>query len=178
MNDFESGARKLIPAVLVYARSAGRILMVHRNAADRPGDFHAGKWNGLGGKLEPGESPLEAARRELAEESGLEVRESDLRNLGWLLFPDFKPHRSEDWLCFVFVLDLPDSWAGKTLSGPEGDLHWVPEADVPALNVWPGDRQFLPHVLKREAFHGTLWYRDGQVARAQIERLAVDPSSL
>jgi 8-oxo-dGTP pyrophosphatase MutT (NUDIX family) len=40
--------------------------------------FGAGKWNGFGGKVEPGESIVQGARRELLEESFLECAESEL----------------------------------------------------------------------------------------------------
>ena len=45
----------MILATLCYVKQDGRTLMVHRNK--KPDDMHAGKWNGLGGKFEPGESP-------------------------------------------------------------------------------------------------------------------------
>src|SRR5271156_6305865 len=100
MNPFESGARKVIPAVLVYASRGGHrgaeTLMIHRNA--RPDDHHGGKWNGLGGKCEEGESPLETARREFHEESGLELPATAFKPLGVLQFPDFKPAKREDWI--------------------------------------------------------------------------------
>ena len=55
MNPFESGARKVIPAVLVYVKSADdQVLMIHRMdgaGASSAADYHAGKWNGLGENL-------------------------------------------------------------------------------------------------------------------------------
>src|SRR5947209_14723068 len=95
-NAFETGERKVIPAVLVYAQLDGRTLMLRRDSG-RPDDYHKGKWNGLGGKLDIDESPLEAAKRELLEESGLDLPESAFRALGVLQFPNFKAHKSEDW---------------------------------------------------------------------------------
>ena len=58
-------------ATLCYVRQGGKTLMIHR--VKKLNDIHAGKWNGLGGKLEPGETPEECARREILEESGLQV---------------------------------------------------------------------------------------------------------
>jgi len=167
-NPYESGARKLIPAVLVYVRSRGRILMIHRE----DGGFHDGKWNGLGGKLDADESPLEAARRELREESGLDLPEKIFTALGTLTFPLFKPQRSEDWVCYVFYADLPQSLEEQQLvASVEGKLHWVLEDDLARLNLWPGDLYFMPYVQRREPFIGTIWYRDGKVARHWMEAL-------
>ncbi|HVE13133.1 MAG TPA: 8-oxo-dGTP diphosphatase [Elusimicrobiota bacterium] len=170
MNAFESGARKSIPAVLVYPRFGGRTLMLHRNA--RPGaDFHHGKWNGLGGKMEPGESPLEAAARELREESGLRPARRAFRALGVLHFPDFKPARREDWMVFVFDVRVSAQDSRRRLSCPEGELHWIDDGGLLALNLWPGDRHFLPLVVAGNSFMGTIWYRGGRDVRRWIQRL-------
>ncbi len=56
-------------ATLCYVKHDNKTLMIHR--IRKVNDMHQGKWNGLGGKLEPGESPEECAIREINEESGL-----------------------------------------------------------------------------------------------------------
>ncbi|MBI5202060.1 MAG: 8-oxo-dGTP diphosphatase [Elusimicrobia bacterium] len=168
MNAFEAGARKLIPAVLIYAERGGSLLMLHRNT--RPGDFHAGKWNGLGGKCEPGESPLETARRELREEAGLDLPETAFKPLGVVQFPDFKPKAGEDWIVWVFAADAPEAPA-EPPKCPEGTLHWIERAKVLALNLWPGDKHFLPLVLERKPFVATMWYKDGDCVRHWVKPL-------
>lgn len=177
MNAYESGARKVVPATLVYVRSSDdRILMIHRvdvTGGARDGDDHAGRWNGLGGKLEPGESPLEGARRELREESGLDLPEEAFRALGVLQFPLFKPRKSEDWLVFPFVARLGREAAGAGVSSfcAEGRLDWVPERELPSLNLWPGDRHFIPWVLAGRPFLGTIWYQGHDVIRHHLIEL-------
>ena len=59
-----------ILATLGYVLSPDRkrVLMIHRNA--RPGDQHLGKYNGLGGKIEPDEDIVSGIRREIREEAG------------------------------------------------------------------------------------------------------------
>src|SRR5437016_5080550 len=88
---------KTIVATLCYLKSNGKTLMMHRNK--KPGDVHKGKWNGLGGKLDAGESPDDCVVREIREESGLSIRDPRLR--GVITFPLFKP--GEDWLVFVYT---------------------------------------------------------------------------
>ena len=72
-------------ATLCYVRKSNQTLMIHR--VKRSEDMHKGKWNGLGGKFEPGETPEECAIREILEESGLRVQvittEGD-PNFSWL----------------------------------------------------------------------------------------------
>lgn len=172
-NSFEAGIRKVIPAVLVYVRRGNRILMIHRNSqSGKQADYHQGKWNGLGGKCEEDESPLEAAQREVQEESGLELSSSQLKLLGVLQFPNFKAHKNEDWIVFVFNAELEreDSREPHSLC-TEGALHWIPAKDLLKLNLWPGDLHFIPYVLESKPFGGTIWYRGQEVLRTWIQPL-------
>jgi 8-oxo-dGTP diphosphatase len=177
-NVFETGARKNIPAVLIYAQAGGsgmssRTLMIHRDAPDRKAsDYHSGKWNGLGGKCEADESAFEAAAREFKEEAGIDVPIERFQSLGILQFPNFKAHRSEDWTVFVFTLDLNEEEAkGVHSKSDEGSLHWIPSADLSKLNLWPGDRHFIPYIVDRKPFQGTIWYRDSEVIRHDVRKL-------
>ena len=122
----------------------------------------------MGGKLEADESPLEAAVRELQEESGLALCPSAFIPIGTLSFPNFKPHKSEDWMVTVFEARVTEAERHQPLVGPEGSLHWVNASEVLGLPTWPGDREFLPRVLAREPFCGTIWYRGREVERVWI----------
>lgn len=70
-------------ATLCYLRHQGKTLMLHR--IKKANDMHAGKWNGLGGKFLPGETPEQCAMREVQEESGLTMINPLLR--GIITFP-------------------------------------------------------------------------------------------
>lgn len=54
-------------ATLCYVKRGGKTLMMHR--VKRPTDIHFGKWNGLGGKLLPGETPEECVIREVGKKA-------------------------------------------------------------------------------------------------------------
>lgn len=162
--------RKVITAVLVYPERDQKFLMLHRDGT-KTNDYHEGKWNGLGGKCEVDESPLETAKRELEEEAGLKLDERAFEPLGTLQFPNFKPHKQEDWLVFVFTAKVPDGVMAWD-AGPEGKLAWIEKSEVPNLNLWPGDRYFLPLVLVKKPFLGTIWYQGQNVARHWIAELA------
>lgn len=164
-NAFESGARKMIPAVLIYPERDKQILMLHRNS--KAGDFHAGKWNGLGGKCEADESATAAAVRELSEESGLVCRKQDFVSLGVLHFPNFKPLKHEDWLVYLFRVPIA-AGVSPWERGPEGDLRWIASEKVLDLNLWEGDRYFLPHVLAAKPVVGTFWYESGKLLRHEL----------
>jgi 8-oxo-dGTP diphosphatase len=151
---------KTIAATLCYVRSGGRTLMLHRNK--KPGDAHLGKWNGLGGKFEAGESPEDCVLREVREESGLTLLDARLR--GVLTFPDFK--NGEDWLVFVYTASKFEGSLGVCA---EGDLEWIADEKLPDLPMWEGDRVFLPWLDGEAFFSGKFVYRDGRLA-ARDER--------
>jgi 8-oxo-dGTP diphosphatase len=163
-NAYQAGTQKVIPAVLLYAFHQGKVLMIHRNS--KPGDEHLGKWNGLGGKLEKNESPRDCAVREFFEESGCKTSPNQWRWMGQLHFPDFKPHKSEDWSVTVFTCHLKDDQTKTILSKTEeGTLEWIPSSAVISLNLWEGDRQFIPWVMEEKPFEGTFWYHSGKLDR-------------
>ena len=177
-NRFETSDQKIIPAVLLYAFLDQDVLMIHRNT--QINDFHEGKWNGLGGKLEPGETFEQTAAREFKEEAGIEAQPQDWHWLGQLYFPNFKPHKKEDWWVNVFVLDLSLE-SSKTIPigvpKKEGTLHWVSIDKIMDLNLWEGDRHFLPFVLNRTPFQGTFFYQNGSCARHEIHEIQLIRSS-
>ena len=152
----------------VWDRDADTVLLVHRVGRDTDEQF--GKYNGLGGKLEPDEDVASGMRRELREEAGIEVTSMRLR--GTISWPGFGPN-GEDWLGFVFVVE---AWTGEVPErNDEGPLSWVPLAQVldpAALPMWEGDRFFLPMVFDDDprAFHGVMPYADGRPTAWHYER--------
>lgn len=123
--------------------------------------MHAGKWNGLGGKLEPGETPEECARREIAEESGLQVFE--LHWKGLLTFPQFS--NQEDWYAFVFIAEAERV---ELINSAEGELRWIPDEELLDLNLWEGDRVFMPWLDKPEFFSAKFTYLDKKLVDYQV----------
>lgn len=149
----------MIMATLCYLKRDGKTLMVHRTKKEN--DMHMGKWNGLGGKLEPGETPEECAIREIYEESGLTVTKPLLK--GILTFPGFA--NDEDWYAFVFV--APE-FEGELIESPEGMLKWVDDEQLLDLNLWEGDRIFLPWLEGYRFFSGKFVYVDGQLTDHEV----------
>ncbi|HZH42901.1 MAG TPA: 8-oxo-dGTP diphosphatase [Lysobacter sp.] len=149
----------------VLSPDAREVLLIHRNA--RPGDHHLGKYNGLGGKLEPDEDVAAGMRREILEEAGIECEEMVLR--GTVSWPGFGKH-GEDWLGFVFLITR---FRGTPLErNPEGTLEWVPRERLLELPMWEGDRHFLPLVFDDDPrpFHGVMPYRDGRMVSWRYSR--------
>ncbi|MCX6066361.1 MAG: 8-oxo-dGTP diphosphatase [Chloroflexi bacterium] len=139
-------------ATLCYLKHNGQTLMLHR--IKKANDIHEGKWNGLGGKLEPGESPEQCVIREVHEESGLEI--SAPRYHGLLIFADFK---GDDWYVWVFSAD---QFSGDLIDSDEGYLKWIKNEEVTSLNLWPSDQIFLPW-LKTDQFFSARFQYDNEV---------------
>ncbi|MGO4955931.1 NUDIX hydrolase [Luteococcus sp. Sow4_B9] len=134
-----------------------RVLMVHRTA--RPGDEQLGKYNGLGGKVEPDEDVVACIRRELREEAAIEA--TGLRLRGTVSWPGFGRH-GEDHFGFIFVVD---AFTGEVPDiNEEGVLSWERIDGLDQLPMWEGDRHFLPLVFDESIaqFHGCLPYEDGR----------------
>jgi 8-oxo-dGTP diphosphatase len=141
-------------ATLCYVRHEGKTLMIHR--IKKENDMHAGKWNGLGGKLEQGETPEECACREVWEESGLKIENPRLR--GFLTFPKFA--NDEDWYAFVFTAE---HFSGELASSTEGFLQWIPDEQLLDLHLWEGDKMFLPWLDQERFFSAKFNYSGGQL---------------
>ena len=142
---------------LAYVVRGEEVLLVHRTA--RADDPHLGRYNGLGGKLEPDEDVVAGVRRELREEAGIEA--TSLRLRGTISWPGFGAG-GEDWFGFVFVVD---AFSGEPpAANAEGTLHWVSRGALADLPMWEGDRYWLPLVFDDAVgqFHGVLPYTDGR----------------
>ena len=122
---------------LCYIEKEGKYLMLHR--VKKHHDINAGKWIGVGGHVENGETPEECLLREVKEETGLVLTAYRLRGLVTFLSDACEPE-----LMCVFTADAFD---GELIECDEGELAWVEKSDVLALPTWEGDRVFLERLL-------------------------------
>ena len=149
---------------LCYVERNGCWLMMHRTKKSQ--DENAGKWIGLGGHLEPGESPDECIRREIAEEAGISVTDLRLRGIITFILPDWG-----DELTFLYTAR---SEAEILPECAEGELKWIPVDNVMSLPLWEGDRAFLPLLRSRKnCFSMKLIYAPGgQLIESRLEASA------
>lgn len=148
----------MLLATLCYIKHNGCTLMVHRNK--KANDIHEGKWNGLGGKFEAGETPEECVIREVLEESGLSIR--DPKYCGLLMFPNFK---GNDWYVFVFTAT---DFTGELIDSPEGRLEWIPDEKLLDLNLWESDHIFFPWIQDKKLFSAKFEYRGDEMQEYHV----------
>jgi 8-oxo-dGTP diphosphatase len=139
-------------ATLCYIEKNDRYLMLHR--IKKANDIHRGKWVGLGGKFEPGESPEECVIREVYEESGLTVINPALR--GIMTFPT-DGFDGEDWYVFLFhVLEF----TGELKPNHEGNLAWVEKEKINDLPMHAGDYLFIKWMQEIKGVFSVKFYYD------------------
>jgi 8-oxo-dGTP diphosphatase len=150
----------------VVSPDGRQTLLVHRNA--RHDDQQLGKYNGLGGKMEPDEDIVSCMRREIREEAQIECLELLLR--GTVNWTGFGPN-GEDWLGFIFRIDRFEGT--PPARNEEGTLEWHPIDRLLDLPMWEGDRHFLPLVFDDDprAFHGYMPYDGGRPLGWEYVRL-------
>lgn len=147
-------------ATLCYVRHGENTLMLRR--VKKANDIHFGKWNGLGGKFESGESPEECVLREVHEESGLTV--TDLHLAGFLSFPEFKD--GVDWYVFAYTAVSANDYV---IDSGEGELEWIPSDRLSELTLWEGDYIFLPWISEQRFFSAKFVYRDKKLIEHSVE---------
>ncbi len=149
-----------ILSTLCYLQKDDKTLMLHR--VKKKNDYHKGKWNGLGGKFEPGETPEECAKREIFEESGLKVNSLTLK--GFISFPNFD--NKNDWYTFIFT---SNDFEGNLIDSPEGDLAWIENNRIKELNLWPGDKIFLDWIFQDKFFSAKFFYKNGEFKKYSVD---------
>lgn len=127
---------------LCYIEKDDCYLMLLRNK--KKVDENKGKWIGVGGHFEEGESPEECVIREVYEETGLTL--TDYRFRGIVTFV------SEEWGTDYMHLFTASGFTGELKDCDEGELRWIPKSEIMNLNLWEGDRVFLKMLFDNEAF--------------------------
>jgi 8-oxo-dGTP diphosphatase len=118
------------------------------------GRFGGGKWNGPGGKLRPGETPEECAKREVQEETGLRIRSLTLHGA---LRHDFGDTEEPDWIVYQFSTS---DFEGELMESEEGSLRWFPTKEIPYEEMWQDDVYWLPLLLEGKRFEGEFHFND------------------
>jgi 8-oxo-dGTP diphosphatase len=150
---------KLATLCYVTDKTSKTTLMLHR--IKKENDYHEGKWNGLGGKFEPGESPEDCVIREVKEESGLDIINPRLN--GFITFPMFDG--IDDWYVFLFTAD---NFSGELIDSEEGKLEWIPNDKLFSLNLWDGDKIFINWLLQDKFFSAKFIYENRRYKEHQV----------
>jgi 8-oxo-dGTP diphosphatase/2-hydroxy-dATP diphosphatase len=114
--------------------------------------FGEGRWNGFGGKVESGETLLEAAKRELKEEVGIEA--TGYEQVGIL---NFSFESDAQTLLEVNVFRITN-FTGEPMETEEMKPKWFAYQDIPYAKMWPDDAYWLPLVLEGRRVKGSFHF--------------------
>jgi 8-oxo-dGTP diphosphatase len=139
-----------LTGTLLFVKDGERLLLMHKKRG-----HGAGRINGPGGKLEPGERPVDCAIRETLEETGITALNPELR--GIFKFVDLK---APQWLGYIFVATR---YEGAPMETEEGLPFWCALPEIPYARMWEDDRHWLPRVLAGERLEGEFLFDDGHL---------------
>ena len=147
---------------LCYIEKDGKYLMLHR--VKKQEDMNGGKWIGVGGKLEEGETPEECLVREVLEETGLTL--TKWRFCGEILF------QSDKYGEETMYLYHGTKFSGEVCECDEGYLAWVDKDKRSSLPMWEGDRIFFEMMQEEsEPFGLTLRYKGDELVYSESHPL-------
>jgi ADP-ribose pyrophosphatase YjhB (NUDIX family) len=146
---------------LLFIRQGDKILLAMKKRG-----FGAGKWNGVGGKVQEGETYKAACVRECEEEIGITpdhpVRVGHIR-----FFDPRDPSFEHDAHIFVAL----SYTGGEPRESDEMRPEWFGVDKIPYDDMWPVDHLWLPHLLNGELFEGTVTTTEDKVAEHHIQVL-------
>ena len=145
-------------ATLCYILKNDQVLLIRKKRG-----IGAGKINGPGGKVDPGENHLDAAVRETREEVGVTPLNLDLR--GELRF-HFAGGQTVH--CLIYV---SHDYTGTLCETEEAIPLWYPVADLPYPEMWSDDQHWLPLLLEGKRFRGRVNVEGEEALDQQIEVL-------
>lgn len=142
---------------LCFLTRGDEVLLLHRRKPP-----NQGKWNGVGGRIEPGETPLAACLREVREETGFGLQSAHFAGL--LTWTGFE---IADGGLYLFLAEAP---AGEPRANAEGELRWWPKAEAcRAPEVVSNLHLILPHLFAGAPPQTyVLTYQNGQLTGCEI----------
>ena len=144
-------------ATLLFVVRDGQVLLIHKKRG-----LGAGKINGPGGRLEPGETPKEAAIREINEE--LCVDPVGVREVGELSFQFL------DGLSIYVNVFKADDCVGEAEETDEAIPRWTPIDQMPYEQMWADDAHWVPLMLAETPFCGYFLFDDEVMVDYVIEK--------
>lgn len=136
---------------LLFLLKEGQILLALKKRG-----FGEGKWNGVGGKLDPGETVEQAMIRECQEE--IEVTPIQYKKVAILNF--YGNTNDTKWHLLIHAY-FCTKWQGKPVETEEMAPKWYNQSKLPYQNMWEDDPHWLPLVINNKLITGTFHF-DGQ----------------
>ncbi|MCA9344586.1 8-oxo-dGTP diphosphatase [Candidatus Saccharibacteria bacterium] len=135
---------KNLQLTLLYLCENDNILLAMKKRG-----FGRDMYNGVGGKVDPGETIEQAMVRECQEEIG--ATPTKYTKVGYLVFDEH--HENVRKLMHIHVFIATD-WTGDVVETEEMQPKWFNEKSIPFSKMWPADKLWLPSVLAGKQITG------------------------
>jgi 8-oxo-dGTP diphosphatase len=153
---------KFVITTECYIRRGDEILFIHKGG----NDLNTGKFLGIGGHLEKGESPVDGIVREIEEETG--IKRDELSNLKMRAVITFINPVYGDEYIHLFEADYIGKDEPALTDCDEGELKWVPRKDVYSLPIWEGDKRMFDEMFKDDNFFTMKLVYDGDELKETV----------
>ena len=140
---------------LLFIIQDGQVLLIHKKRG-----LGAGNLNGPGGRMDPGEAPMQCALREVKEELLIDAKDPEL--IGQLQFQFLDGYSIHVW---VFVAE---EFSGVPTETEEARPVWTPLGEIPYDEMWEDDRYWLPLLIDRRPFLGRFIFDDDRMLDFQL----------
>jgi 8-oxo-dGTP pyrophosphatase MutT (NUDIX family) len=147
--------------VLLIKKSEGRISEICLAMKKR--GLGVDKWNGVGGKLEDGETIEAAAIRETREEINVTIEKLDK-----VAELSFYHKENEAWNQIVNVFFV-EEFEGEPEETEEMRPQWFKVSDIPYSSMWPDDAVWMPEVLEGKRVKGSFWFEGERIVREEVK---------
>jgi mutator protein MutT len=123
--------------------------------------FGAGKWNGVGGKVESGESVEQALVRECEEEIGVTPKNYHKVAVHIFTYPENGETMQQETHVYV-----SEQWTGEPEETEEMAPRWFPLGEIPYDHMWDDDALWLPLVLRGKKLHCSFTFDEDDCMRS------------
>jgi len=131
---------KTIVCTLLLVVKGDKILLAMKKKG-----FGQGRWNGVGGKVDSGETVTQAMLRETREEIGIVPTKYEL-----VAINQFHEKFKGEWCIIETHIFLATEFTGEPTESDEMRPQWYSICDIPYNMMWPDDTYWLPRILAGE----------------------------
>jgi mutator protein MutT len=143
--------KNLRQATLLFLLKEDEVLLAMKKRG-----FGIGKWNGVGGKVNPGETIEETTIRETKEEIG--VSPQNIKKVATLNF--YFPHQPD--FSQQVIVYFSKQWQGEPSESDEMKPAWYKKDKLPFDSMWPDDPLWLPRTLKGQILSAGFVFGEGE----------------